>query len=126
MESYILCLLPCKKTVWHTERRCAVIGDEFLLLLDSKRDVQSRPHIPSVPSPPLMPASLHNNIRRLRFERGMTQEELALRVGVSRQTIMSIERGATNPSVLLAYKVAMALQSPVIEVFQMEGGLVPV
>ena len=56
----------------------------------------------------------------------MTQEELALRVGVSRQTIMSIERGATNPSVLLAYKVAMALQSPVTEVFQMEGGLVPV
>jgi putative transcriptional regulator len=73
-----------------------------------------------------MPAVLHNNIRRLRFERGMTQEELALRVGVSRQTIMSIERGATNPSVLLAYKVAMALQAPVTEVFQMEGGLVPV
>ena len=45
-----------------------------------------------------MPASLHNTIRRLRFDRGMTQEELALRVGVSRQTIMSIERGATNPS----------------------------
>ncbi len=77
-------------------------------------------------SPPLMPASLHNTIRRLRFERGMTQEELALRVGVSRQTIMSIERGATNPSVLLAYKIALALQTPVIEVFQMEGGLVPV
>ncbi len=73
-----------------------------------------------------MPAILHNNIRRLRFERGMTQEELALRVGVSRQTIMSIERGATNPSVLLAYKLAMALQSPVTEVFQMEGTLVPV
>lgn len=73
-----------------------------------------------------MSAILHNNIRRLRFERGMTQEELALRVGVSRQTIMSIERGATNPSVLLAYKVAMALQSQVTEVFQMEGGLVPV
>lgn len=73
-----------------------------------------------------MPAVLHNNIRRLRFERGMTQEELALRVGVSRQTIMSIERGATNPSVLLAYKVAMALQAPVTEVFQMEGTLVPV
>ena len=73
-----------------------------------------------------MPASLHNNIRRLRFERGMTQEELALRVGVSRQTIMSIERGATNPSVLLAYKIAMALQIPVTDVFQVEGTLVPV
>lgn len=73
-----------------------------------------------------MPASLINNIRRLRFEKGMTQEELALRVGVSRQTVMSIERGATNPSVLLAYKIATALQTPVTEVFQMEGTLVPV
>jgi putative transcriptional regulator len=56
----------------------------------------------------------------------MTQEELALRTGVSRQTIMSIERGQTNPSVLLAYKIAAALTVPVTEVFQMEGALVPV
>lgn len=70
--------------------------------------------------------ALINNIRRLRFERGMTQEELALRVGVSRQTVMSIERGATNPSVLLAFKIATALQAPLNEVFQMEGELIPV
>lgn len=70
-------------------------------------------------------ASLTNNIRRLRFERGMTQEELALRVGVSRQSIMSIERSSTNPSVLLAYKIAMALQVPVTDVFAVEGTLVP-
>lgn len=56
----------------------------------------------------------------------MTQEELALRVGVSRQTIMSIERGATNPSVLLAYKISMALNAQVTEVFSVEGSLVPV
>ena len=73
-----------------------------------------------------MPAILTNVIRRLRFERGMTQEELALRVSVSRQTIMSIERGATNPSVLLAFKIATALSVPVTEVFAMEGELVPV
>lgn len=73
-----------------------------------------------------MPAILTNAIRRLRFERGMTQEELALRVSVSRQTIMSIERGATNPSVLLALKIAVALGVPVAEVFAMEGELVPV
>lgn len=71
-------------------------------------------------------ARLQNHIRRLRFERNMTQEELALRVGVSRQTIMSIERGATNPSVLLAYKIAMALQVPVTNVFEVEGSLIPV
>ncbi len=69
---------------------------------------------------------LKNAIRRLRFERSMTQEELALRTGVSRQTIMSIERGRTNPSVLLAYKIASALTVPLTEVFSMEGKLAPV
>lgn len=69
---------------------------------------------------------LKNAIRRLRFDRNMTQEELALRVEVSRQTIMSIERGRTNPSILLALKIAMALGVSVEEVFAMEGRLVPV
>ncbi len=71
-------------------------------------------------------ASLRNAIRRLRFERNMTQEELALRVGVSRQTVMSIERGRTNPSILLALKIASALNVSVTEVFTMEGKLAPV
>lgn len=71
-------------------------------------------------------AVLKNTIRRLRFEKSMTQEELALRTGVSRQTIMSIERGDTNPSVLLAFKIASALEAPITEVFSMEGTLVPV
>jgi len=69
---------------------------------------------------------LQNHIRRLRFEKHMTQEELALRTGVSRQTIMSIERGQTNPSVLLAYKIASALDVEVTQAFAMEGNLVPV
>lgn len=69
---------------------------------------------------------LKNAIRRLRFERNMTQEELALRTGVSRQTIMSIERGRTNPSILLALKIASALGVGVTEVFSMEGKLAPV
>ena len=71
-------------------------------------------------------AVLRNNIKRLRFERSMTQEELALRGGVSRQTVMSIERGDTNPSVLLAFKISSALEVPITDVFQMEGALVPV
>ena len=69
---------------------------------------------------------LRNHIRRLRFEHSMTQEELALRTGVSRQTIMSIERGQTNPSVLLAYKIAAAFGVSITEVFDMEGKLAPV
>jgi putative transcriptional regulator len=73
-----------------------------------------------------MSATLLNTIRRLRFERGMTQEELALRVGVSRQTIMSIERGTTNPSALLAFKIAVALDASFTQVFQIEGELLPV
>lgn len=70
--------------------------------------------------------ALRNSIRRLRFERNMTQEELALRTGVSRQTIMSIERGRTNPSVLLAYKIASALGVALTEAFAMEGKLAPI
>lgn len=69
---------------------------------------------------------LRNHIRTLRFEHGMTQEELALRTGVSRQTIMSIERGQTNPSVLLAYKISAAFGVPITSVFDMEGRLAPV
>ena len=56
----------------------------------------------------------------------MTQEELAIRVGVSRQTIMSIENGNTNPSVLLAFKIAKALEAEIVEVFEVEGKLIPV
>ncbi len=74
-----------------------------------------------------MPAiQLKNTIRRLRFEKNMTQEELALRVGVSRQTIMSIEQGRTNPSILLALSIAKALSVVVTDVFSMEGNLAPV
>ena len=81
------------------------------------------PHLPLLlMSQPI----LHNAIRRIRFDKNMTQEELALRTGVSRQTIMSIERGQTNPSVLLAYKIAAALGVDVTAVFSMEGTLVPV
>ena len=64
---------------------------------------------------------LRNGIRRLRFERSMTQEELALRTGVSRQTIMSIERGQTNPSVLLAFKIATVFGVAITDVFEIEG-----
>lgn len=70
--------------------------------------------------------TLVNNIRRLRFEKNMTQEELAIRTGVSRQTIMSIERGQTNPSVLLAYIIAAAMEVSITEVFDIEGAMVPV
>ena len=70
--------------------------------------------------------TMRNRIRTIRFEKRMTQEELAVRTGVSRQTIMSIENGHTNPSVLLAFKIATALEMGITEVFNTEGKLVPI
>ena len=70
--------------------------------------------------------SIRNRIRAIRFAKEMTQEELAVRTGVSRQTIMSIENGHTNPSVLLAFKIATALETGITEVFNTEGKLVPI
>jgi putative transcriptional regulator len=62
-----------------------------------------------------------NCIRRLRFENGeMTQQELADRVGVTRQTIIAIEAGKYMPSLPLAFKLAREFGRGVEEVFQLE------
>ena len=67
-------------------------------------------------------ASVKNSIRRLRFERGeMTQQGLAEKVGVSRQTIISIESGRYVPSLLLAFEIARALKVRIEEAFEFEG-----
>ena len=64
-----------------------------------------------------------NSIRRLRFERGeMTQQELADRVGVTRQTIIAIEAGKYMPSLPLAFKLARTFGMGVEEVFRLEDG----
>ncbi len=61
---------------------------------------------------------LLNNIRKLRFFAAeLTQEDLANRVGVSRQTIYAIEKGKFNPSVKLALRIAKFFQKPLEEVF---------
>jgi putative transcriptional regulator len=49
---------------------------------------------------------MENRLEALRNEKGWTQQELADRVGVSRQTIISLERGRYNPSILLAFRLA--------------------
>jgi len=49
---------------------------------------------------------MENRLEELRNERGWTQQELAERVEVSRQTIISLERGRYNPSILLAFRLA--------------------
>jgi len=60
-------------------------------------------------------------LREIRVQLNITQEELAKRVGVSRQTINYIERGRYKPTVLLALKIAKVLNRNVEEIFILEG-----
>jgi putative transcriptional regulator len=64
---------------------------------------------------------LTNQIRRLRFDHGaMTQQALAERVAVTRQTIIALEANQYAPSLLLAFRLAREFGVTVEEVFQME------
>lgn len=65
--------------------------------------------------------NIQNNIRRLRFDAGeMTQQQLADETGVSRQTIVAIEKGNYSPSLELAFKIARVFKQPLEEVFSYE------
>ncbi len=64
-------------------------------------------------------ATISNQLRRLRFEHGeMTQQELAVRVGVTRQTIIAIEGGKYTPSLELAFRLARAFDVGVEDLFR--------
>lgn len=66
-----------------------------------------------------MAKALQNNIRRLRFDRKeMTQQELADRIGVTRQTVNAIELGKYSPSLEIAFKIAEVFGVPLDQVFQ--------
>ena len=61
---------------------------------------------------------INNLIRRLRFDHDeMTQQELANAIGVSRQTIVAVEKGKYNPSLELAFQIAMVFSQPIQDVF---------
>ena len=61
---------------------------------------------------------VRNNIRKLRFHNDeITQEQLAEKVGVTRQTIIAIEGGKYAPSLELAFRIAQAFDVPIGEVF---------
>ncbi len=67
-------------------------------------------------------SQLSNKIRRLRFDNGeMTQQQLADKAGVTRQTIIAIESGKYTPSLLLAFRISRAFGLSVEEVFRYEG-----
>lgn len=60
---------------------------------------------------------MKNRLEEIRKERGVTQEELASSLEVSRQTIGSLENGRYNPSILLAFKIARYFQMTIEEIF---------
>ncbi len=63
-----------------------------------------------------------NRIRRLRFEHGeMTQQQLAERIGVTRQTVNAIELAKYSPSLEVAFRIAEVFGVPLDEAFQYEG-----
>lgn len=63
---------------------------------------------------------MKNRIEEKRKERGMTQQQLAAAVGVSRQTIISLESGKYNPSILLAHDIAQQFDAAIEEIFIFE------
>jgi putative transcriptional regulator len=63
-----------------------------------------------------------NAVREYRTRQGLTQESLAEQVSVSRQTIIAIEKGGYTPSVMLALKLAHALDASVESLFWLENG----
>lgn len=63
---------------------------------------------------------MKNRIRELRNERHISQEELAKSLSVSRQTIISLENGRYNPSIMLAYKTARLFDMKIEDVFCFE------
>ena len=63
---------------------------------------------------------MENKIEAIRKEQGILQEEFAKAMGVSRQTISSLENGRYNPSILLAHKIAKFFGMTIEEIFVFE------
>ncbi len=64
-----------------------------------------------------MTEEVFNKVHQLRLDKGVTQEDLASALGVSRQTIIAIEKGKYTPSVLLALKIARFFKMPLEKIF---------
>ncbi len=61
-----------------------------------------------------------NQVYKLRLQMNITQENLAETLGVTRQTIIAIEKGNYTPSVLLALKIAKFFKKPLEEIFELK------
>ena len=65
---------------------------------------------------------MENNIRDLRKQKGLTQDELAIALEVTRQTIISLENGRYTASLQLAFRIAKFFGKPIEEIFIYEEG----
>ena len=65
---------------------------------------------------------LRNHLRQHRARLDLTQQDLAERVGVRRQTILAIEKGHYIPSALLAFQIAKAFEMSVVDLFELVEG----
>jgi putative transcriptional regulator len=64
------------------------------------------------------PTRVTNSIRAVREDAGLTQAELAGRVGVTRQTLIAIEQGRYSPSLELAFQISRVFDRPIDDLFQ--------
>lgn len=64
--------------------------------------------------------TLSNIVKELRAQKGISQEKLAELVGVTRQTIISLEKGSYIPSLLLAMRLSEVLDAPIEQIFKKE------
>lgn len=64
---------------------------------------------------------MKNRLEELRKSKNLRQEELGEALGVSRQTVISIEKGKYNPSITLAFKIARFFGTSIEEIFIYEG-----
>ena len=63
---------------------------------------------------------MKNNLKKLRESKGLSQEKLGYNLGVSRQTINSIENGKFDPSLTLAIKLTKFFDEPIDSIFELE------
>ncbi len=64
---------------------------------------------------------MRTRIKELRARHNLTQEDLAIKVNVRRETIGFLEKGRYNPSLLLAYNISKVFKLPIEEVFIFDG-----
>jgi putative transcriptional regulator len=89
--------------------------------VESRLDIESCPRYSDLESQLYMTTTISNRVKELRTARGWTQEQLAQAVGVSRQSINSIERNRYVPSLELALTFARIFACPTDHIFQMES-----